>query len=216
MRYGLQAVAQFFRQYPMFHPASLLVSWAAFALILQWVPLPYLLALATASLLLAAILAPVRSRNLLWRSRWLLLSLGILFLFFTPGEYLPGIAGRLRMSYEGLSLAGEHLGRLLAMLASLAVLHEGIGTAGLLAGLYWLLRPFSWREVTVVRLMLVLEYVEQRQKIGWREWLASGGSMEGFAENRTSLGLAVPSLRTRDRVLIGGLLVAGAALVASS
>lgn len=198
----------------MFHPASLLLSWAAFALFMQRVPMPYLLAPAAFSLLLAAAFAPQRSRNLLRRSRWLLLSLAILFLFFTPGEYLPGIAGRLGMSYDGLSRAGEHLGRLLAMLAGLAILHEGIGTAGILAGLYWLLKPFRWREATVVRLMLVLEYVEQRGKVGWREWLTSGEGADDLPDGQSSIALEVPMLRAKDRVLIGGMLAAGMVLVA--
>jgi hypothetical protein len=192
----------------MFHPASLLLSWLAFALFLQWVPMPYLLAPAALTLLLAAAFAPQRSRNLLWRSRWLLFSLAILFLFFTPGEYLPGIAGRLGISYDGLSRAGEHLGRLLAMLAGLAMLHEGIGTAGILAGLYWLLKPFRWRETTVMRLMLVLEYVEQRGKIGWREWLASGDAIDGVPDARPSFSLVLPALRPIDWLLIGALLAA--------
>lgn len=197
----------------MFHPASLLLSWLAFALFLQWMALPYLLAVAVLSLILAAALAPLRSRNLLWRSRWLLLSLAMLFLFFTPGEYLPGIAGRLGVSYDGLARTGEHLGRLLAMLAGLAVLHERIGTAGILAGLFWLLRPFRWRESTVVRLMLVLEYVERRGRLGWREWLASG-STDTVPDGPESIALHIPELQAKDRLLIGGMLAAGLLIAA--
>jgi hypothetical protein len=197
----------------MFHPASLLLSWMAYALFLQWVPLPYLLALAALALILASAFAPLRSRNLLWRSRWLLFSLAVFFLFFTPGEFLPGVAGYMGVSYDGLAQAGEHLGRLLALLAGLAILHERIGTDGILTGLYWLLRPFRWRETTVVRLILVLEYVEQRGRIGWREWLASGDGVATDQDGRTCISLAMPELQAKDKWLIGGMLAAGMGFV---
>lgn len=196
----------------MLHPASLLVFWVGFAVALQWVPLRPLMLLAALALLASAIFAPQRTRNLLWRSRWLLLSLGILFLFFTPGEYLPDLAGRLGLTYEGLARAGEHLGRLLAMLTSLALLHEHVGTRGLLAGLYWLLGAFVGRDTTVVRLMLVLDYVEQKRNAGWRDWLMRG-EREGADDSQTSFVLPLAPLRLRDKIFVGGLLAVGLAMV---
>jgi len=189
----------------MWHPVSLLLSWLAFALILQWLPPGLLVGLAALCLVLALTLAAERSRNLLMRSRWLLLSLAILFLLLTPGEFLPGIGGDLRLTYEGLWHAGEQLSRLLAMLASLALLHEKVGTHGLLTGLYCLLGPFPWRDTTVARLMLVIELVEQKQPIGWREWLMAEQSAATAPE---SYHLPMPSFHWRDGLLIGSLLVA--------
>ncbi|MHB1358259.1 MAG: hypothetical protein ACYCWC_01595 [Rhodocyclaceae bacterium] len=154
-------------------------------------------------LVLALTLAAARSLNLLKRSRWLLLSLAILFLLLTPGEFLPGMGGDLGLTYEGLWHAGEQLSRLLAMLASLALLHEKIGTRGLLTGLHCLLRPFPSRDATVVRLMLVIEFVEQKQPIGWREWLVA----ETFpAVAPESFHLPMPPFLWRDKLLIGSLL----------
>jgi len=190
----------------MWHPATLLLAWISFSLILQAAS-PYLLvALLTISLVLAAVFAPARSFRLLRRSRWLLLSIGVLFLFFSPGEYLPGFAGQLGFTYEGIERTGEQLGRLLAILVSLAWLHEHIGTQGLLAGLYRLLGPFSWRETTVVRLMLVLEFVEEKREIRWREWLVRH---EREIDTRDSFTLVMPELKLNDYALMGGLLVSG-------
>ncbi len=191
----------------MWHPVSLLLAWLAFVLVLQWLPVSLLLGIAVASLVLALTLAFERTRNLLLRSRWLLMSLVVLFLFLTPGEYLPGLGGDLGLTYEGLWHAGAHLCRLIALLASLALLHEKIGTSGLLAGLYCLLGPFAWREATVVRLMLVLEYVEQKQTAGWREWLKDG-RMQEIPVSPEGYRLSLPSLHLRDKLLIGGLLTA--------
>ena len=196
--------------FPMWHPLTLLLAWLAFALLLQWLPIHLLIGVAAASLVLAFSLAYERSRNLLKRSRWLLLSLVMVFLFLTPGEYLPGIGGDLGVTYDGLRHAGEHLGRLLALLTSLALLHEKVGTPGLLTGLYCLLWPFAWREATVVRLMLVLEFVEQKQQVGWREWLIGEASPAAAPEN---FRLPMPPLHLRDKLLIGGLLTATLSLV---
>lgn len=184
----------------IFHPAALLLAWAGFALSLQWAGLATVLAAASVSLATALYFAHVRCRNLLYRSRWLLLSLAALFVFFTPGEYLDGMAGSIGVTREGLILGSEYLGRLLALLASLALLHEHVGTQGLLAGLHALLAPFPWRETTVVRLMLVLEHVECRPSGGWREWLSEGSASDGGA---AVLHLRQQGFRTRDLALIG-------------
>lgn len=197
----------------MWHPAALLLSWLGFALILQWAKLPLLLALALASILLATRFAPERTRILLWRSRWLLLSLGILFFFATPGEYLSGIGGSMGLTHEGVRHGSEQLSRLLAMLASLALLHQRVGTQGLLAGFYWLLGLLglrAWRKATVVRLMLVLEFVEQKRQIGWREWLAVEENLETTAPDCFSLTL--PPFHLRDKALIACLALAGLCL----
>jgi hypothetical protein len=188
----------------MWHPASLLLSWFGFVLVLQQLSLFPLIILTLACLVLAAVHAPERSRNLLWRSRWLLLSLAILFLFVTPGEYLPGAWGEIGLTYEGLRQCGEYLGRLLALLASLALLHQTLGTPGLLAGFYWLLGPLPGRKTTVIRLMLVLEFVEQKRQTGWREWL-----MPERADTAPPgcYSLAMPPIHLRDKILIGLLLL---------
>ena len=192
----------------MWHPASLLLAWLGFAIALQWLGLTLLAGLVAVCLVLMIIFAAERGRKLLWRSRWLLLSLTVLFLFLTPGEFLPGFWGQLGLTYEGLQHAGEQLCRLLAILASLALLHQQVGTRGLLAGLYWLLGPFPWRETTVVRLMLVLEFVEQKQQASWRDWLAADHRHADIPEKSNHYTLAMPAFRNRDRLLVGGLLTA--------
>lgn len=190
------------------HPASLLVVWLGFALGLQWLPVSWLLVAAVVSILAMTLFAAERGLGLLRRSRWLLLSLLLLYAFATPGERLVGYWGDLGLTYEGLWQAGEQVGRLLALLASLSLLHQAVGTQGLLVGIYWLLRPLPWREPTVVRLMLVLEFIEQERKLRWRDWLSAREPTEedfplsGFA-------LLVPALRLGDKLLMAGALASG-------
>jgi hypothetical protein len=126
--------------------------------------LPLLPSLVLATLLVPALVpaflfAPVRTRAMLRRARWLLLSIAVLFAFATPGLAVPGWPGQAGMTQDGLLLAAEHLARLVALLATLALLHERLGTAASPAGSA-AARTASvwegWRERIVVRLMLVV------------------------------------------------------------
>lgn len=184
----------------MFHPASLLLAWLAFALGLQWLEVFWLVGAAAGSVTIALLHARERSLALLRRSRWLLLSLALLYFFTTPGEYLPGLAGKFGVTHEGLRQGVAQISRLLAMLASLALLHRRLGTSGLLAALHWLLRPFAWRDKTVVRLMLVLETVERQKPIPWRQWLSSSASGEDAPLSR--LTLTLPGFHLVDLALL--------------
>lgn len=189
----------------MWHPASLLIFWIGFAFLLQWLPLSWLLPVTAACLVIATLLAPQRSRRLLWRSRWLLFSLMILFMFFTPGEYVAGHAGDLGVTHDGLRRAAEQLSLIVAMLSSLAWLHERVGTPGLLAGLYWLLGWHGGRGKTIVRLMLVLEFAEKRQATSWRDWLAAA---QDRPEAEAVLQFAYAPPRWRDHCGIALVLLA--------
>lgn len=198
----------------MLHPAALLLTWFGFALALQWLPLTWLIVIALTCVALALMIASQRSFNLLRRSRWLLISLAVLYFFATPGAYLPGTLGDIGLTYEGLLQGGEQIGRLLAMLTSLALLHQAMGTQGLLTGLYCLLKPFPWREATVVRLMLVLEHVEQKNRVSWRDWLLPRVPTDGQLPE--PLHLTLPRFRWRDAALLLGVLGALLIIIAQS
>lgn len=181
----------------MLHPATLLVAWAVFVFLLPLAPLP-LLPVLLALALATALTARRRTLTLLRRARWLLLSIAVLFAFATPGLSVPGWPGQIGMTQDGLLAAGEHLSRLLILLTTLAVVHERLQTAGLLTGLYTLMAPLrpAWRERIVVRLMLVIEFIEHGDgRAGWRHWLAedSGGAAR--------LTLAVRPTDWPDRVV---------------
>lgn len=162
-------------RYVRLHPATLLILWGAWVLVLQIIPVVPLGGLALMVLPASLFWAARRTRTLLRRTRWLLLSIAVLFGFAVPGERLPGFPGDLGATFDGLLLAAEHVLRLLLLLASLALLHQQLGNGGIMSGLHWLLTPLSaWgavRERIIVRLMLVLDYVENDPVAGWRSWL---------------------------------------------
>lgn len=156
----------------MTHPATLLIAWVGLAVALQALSLAGLVAVSVFLLPLAAWRARRRAFRLLARARWLFISLALLFAFGTPGQPLEDITGA---TVEGARMAGEHCLRLLLLLASLAFLHEILGTSGLMKGFYVLLWPVlgeKLRDRTVVRLMLVLDYAETPKD--WRAWLSEG------------------------------------------
>ncbi len=179
-----------------------LLCWVGFAVGVQaTMPLITLLALSQASLLAALFFARHRVIALLWRTRWIFLSLAILFPFFTPGEYVAGFPTWAAVSYEGARLAMEQTTRLLVLLTSLALLHERIGTQGMLVGLHALLKPFRGRDATVVRLMLILEHAEERSPRPWQAWLAPDRTMAPTAKD-DRIHLPAQPLRTADRILM--------------
>lgn len=149
---------------------------------------------------LAMTFARRRTLVLLRRTRWLFLSIMVLFALATPGQRLPGSAGDLGITYDGLLLASEHALRLLLLLTSLAVVHERLDTPGMMAGLHWLLAPLArWRtlrERIVVRLMLVLDHVENAPTATWRDWLNRD------VEGPDRLSLTVGSFRFVDWVAL--------------
>jgi energy-coupling factor transport system permease protein len=157
------------------HPATLLFAWGVLAVSLQSSPVSVLALIAAALIPVALFLARRRAWVLLRRARWLLLSIIVLFAFATPGQRLDGFAGDMGLTRDGFLLASEHVLRLALLLVSLAVVHETLGTSGMMTGLHWLLTPLAgWRalrERIVVRLMLVLDYVENAPVMRWRDWL---------------------------------------------
>jgi len=158
------------------HPATLLLAWGCLVVLLQMLSVTGLAGAALLLLPLSILQARHRTLMMLRRARWLLLSIAVLFTLATPGERLPGATGELGVTYDGLLMAAEHVLRLTLLLSSLAMLHQHLGNDGLIAGLHWLLAPLAGsrelRERIVVRLMLVLDYVETEPRGGWRGWLS--------------------------------------------
>lgn len=163
----------------MIHPAVGLYVWISVLLILQALSRVVTVVLAVLLLLLAAWLSRDRIWRLMRRVRWLLITLVVLFAFFTPGERVLSVAWYwLVPSYEGLALAAEHAARLIAAVSMVALLLHFMTTLSLVNALHTCLRPLSIlscgkfpAERLAVRLMLVLEYLEETPRKSWQQWL---------------------------------------------
>jgi len=145
------------------HPSLKIILLVLLAVAVQHAGL-YALALAGGVLMLVAARWHIGLlRKLLFRSRWLLLTLFMIYAFTTPGEYLSGWESY-GLTYEGLHQGALQAIRLIIMLAGLALLLGTTGRDALMAGIYRLISPIRGFKVSpdrfTARLWLTLHYAE--------------------------------------------------------
>lgn len=103
-----------------------------------------------------------RGAKLIWRTRWLFVSLFVILAWGGAGE--PLWSGAFAPSHEGLLDALTHGGRLLLALMAVAALLEWMPVTDLMTATHCLLRPLRHCGVSpdrgVVRLLLVMRYIE--------------------------------------------------------
>ena len=152
--------------------------------------------------LVALVAATSHLRLLLRRSRWLLLTMLVMFGWLTPGTPLPNIPGA---SQEGLLLAAENLARLLIALATVALLLKALPPPKLVAGMRSLLAPLVLLKISrdriAVRLALTLNEVEASRR-GERD--GSGGAAGNLVLPVAVFGVTDFFLGTLAGVLILG------------
>lgn len=143
------------------HPASLILLGFAFLLAASTRSGFLLLLPCLAVNCLALALARRHFVAILRRSRWLLLTMLVLFGWMTLGTPVPGLPGATR---EGLLLALDNIGRLLIAIAVVALLLSRLSPLALVTGLRSLLAPLAplgdFRDRLSVRLMLTLQVVD--------------------------------------------------------
>jgi energy-coupling factor transporter transmembrane protein EcfT len=151
--------------------------------------------------------------SLLRRTRWILVSILVIYSYSTQGEVLIPQFGEFSPVINGVEEGFVRLLRLLAVLAGLSILLSLLLEAQLLAGLYKLLQPFSRlglpTERVVVRLALTLGYAESAMKNSSIDW--KGRIHELSSTNQADAGYVefeVASLSIFDRVLAGGATIA--------
>ena len=144
------------------HPANRLALWLWLASLLPWLERFSLYLLSALVVLGAFYLCRQRFLRALPRIRWMLLAVGVIYGWTTPGEYLW--SGWLAPTREGLWLGVAQMLRLLAIAASLQILLTGMSRAAIFSGLYTLSVPLEWlglsRRHAAMRLSLTLEMVE--------------------------------------------------------
>lgn len=142
---------------------------------MQWLSTGPLLILGGMITVALLTLHPPQALNLLRRTRWLLLSLILIYAFATPGASLLPQWGAFSPTEEGLRSGVIQAWRLVLLLLALALLMASSTRENLLAGLYTLLRPFKVLganpERAAVRLWLTLHYAEQGAAIKRNQWM---------------------------------------------
>lgn len=201
------------------HPASLILIWLAFAFCVPWLRPAELSAIVFLFSLPLLLRYSTQYFKLLRRSRWLLISLILVYAFVTPGVAAIAVLGAYSPSQEGLLSGFIQALRLLALLATLALLLATTSRDRILAGLYFLLRPFALIGVDIdrvaARIWLTLHYSEQTgpSRSGeWRERLQV--ALHGSGHEMTSIELEIGRLSRSDyaalwcAALVFGLLLA--------
>lgn len=183
------------------HPATQILIWCMLVAAMQFVMPGRLLTLGGLMMLLAFALSRHKFIQLVRRTRWIMISLWVVYAYTTPGEAV--FDGLLSPSREGLLDGGLQLLRLLAALAGLAILLDRLHRQQLMAGLYALFAPLSWlglsRERLAVRLALTLHYAEVamlRETRTWQDVLRS--LFEPHGEVSKTLEIAVHQFALRD------------------
>ena len=197
------------------HPATAILLWVFLAFALQALHPVWLSAVGACLTLGALAVSHRRFFILLRRTRWIMLSLLIIYGYVTPGTVLWAHLGVLSPTREGLSGGLLQLGRLVFALAGLAVLLGMLAREQLMGGIYVLATPLRLfgisAERIAVRLALTLQYAEEamQQKLsGWRDGLARIESP--FEDGAEQVALHAPPFRPRD----GLWLAAGSLLLA--
>jgi len=191
-----------------FHPATQIFVWCLLVAILQLLKFNALLLAAGLVLLCALAVSRHKFAQLLRRTRWIMLSLLLIYAWSTPGAALYEPFGAFSPSREGLLDGLSQLLRLLAALAALAMLLDRLHRMQLISGLYTLFAPLQWmggvRERFAVRLALTLHYAEAamlRGKRGWRETL--DGLLEPHGEPTREMELPLYRFGYADALLLG-------------
>ncbi len=190
-----------------FHPAAQIVTWCLLVAILQLLNLEILLATAGTILLLAMLASGRKLMQLLRRTRWIMLSLLLVYGYSTSGQPVWESLGMFSPSREGLVDGAVQLARLLSALAALAILLDRLHRQQLISGLYTLLAPLKLvgmsRERVAVRLALTLHYAEVamlRQTTTWQDSLNSLFEMHG--ETSKHMELTLYRFGLRDALLV--------------
>lgn len=157
-----------------FHPGTQILAWCLLVAALQMMTHGALVAVAGAVLVSALVFSRIKLFQLVRRTRWIMLSLLAIYAYSTPGNPLAEALGAASPTREGLSDGAVQLARLLAALASLALVLDRLPREQLIAGLYALLGPLQWlgvpRDRVAVRLALTLHYAEAAVFRGAHDW----------------------------------------------
>lgn len=145
------------------HPVNRLAFWLWLTAWLPWLERQWLYGLTVIILAWTMLRARERFLRAFPRMKWLLLAVGGIYFWTTPGEYLW--SGWFAPTREGIALGLSQMLRLLAILASLQLLLTNMRRPAIFAGLYAMVRPLEWlgfpRDRMALRLALTLEMMEK-------------------------------------------------------
>ena len=189
------------------HPAALILLWACFTIIMQSLPADGLLFAGAPLLVIACMLSPAHFFTLLRRTRWIMLSLLLIYAYATPGEAVWIWLAQFSPTREGLLDGLLQLCRLSFALAGLTILLGLLPQQQLVGGLYTLAYPLRYvglsRERVAVRLALTLHYAESAMQDTAADWRCSIEHLLAHAEvKQHNIELHITPFTLRDGLLL--------------
>ncbi len=156
------------------HPAIQIYAWICLVLIAQLLHGFALMLLAAVLIVFAIRICAKRFYILLRRTRWILISLLLIYAYAGSGEGIWPQLGAYSPVVDGVVDGFVQILRLLTVLAGLSVLLSFLSQQQLISGLYSLSRPLSYfglpRERIAVRLALCMQYAESAMQDTARNW----------------------------------------------
>lgn len=173
------------------HPAVLIFLWACITVAMQSLQATALMLAGLPLLIAAYAISAARLLTLLRRTRWIMLSLLLIYAYATPGEAVwTSLPAQFSPTHEGLVGGLLQLCRLLFALAGLSILLSLLPQQQLISGLYTLGYPLRYiglsRERVAVRLALTLHYAESAMldtAANWRGSIEQALAAEGSPRN---------------------------------
>ena len=194
------------------HPAVLILLWACITIVMQSLQAAALMLAGLPLLIAAYAISAARLLTLLRRTRWIMLSLLLIYAYATPGEAVWAPLAQFSPTHEGLIDGLLQLCRLFFALAGLSILLSLLPQQQLIGGLYTLGYPLRYvglsRERIAVRLALTLHYAESAMlntTANWRGSIEQVLAPAGIKQD--SIELHATPFTLRDALL----LVAGCA-----
>ena len=189
------------------HPVTQILTWVSLAILVQTLQSAFLPVLAAVLGVVAFNAHPVRLLALLRRTRWILLSILVIYAFLTPGVALWTLPYFPSPTLEGLIDGLMQLSRLLCMLAGLSILLTLLSQKQLVSGLYALAYPLRYlgisRERIAVRLALTLHYAERAMQETAKDWRASiEHALDADKEHEAGFEMPIQMLTWIDALLL--------------
>lgn len=189
------------------HPGTVLCLWLLALIVVQAIQGAWALLLVPFTLVGLSLFGGAgafwRARQLIWRSRWLLLTLVLVLSWGVPGESLWACSWG--PTQEGLLAAALHALRLILSLVLVAGLLNSLPGKLFLTGLYVLSAPLRNCGIPcergLLRMMLVLRLVDDARVRDWRVLLGEGENAR-FPEE-SELEIETRPMKLTDKVLIG-------------
>jgi len=194
------------------HPVTQITLWIGLAILVQTLQTAVLPVLSAVMVFLAFHAHSKRLLTLLRRTRWILISLLVIYAFMTPGADLWTLPYMPNPTKEGLLDGLIQLSRLICVLAGLSILLTSLSQERLISGLYILAYPLRYiglsRERIAVRLALTLQYAERAMEETAKDWRSGiEHALVPEGDNESGFELPMQMLTWIDAILLLGVSV---------